>query len=86
MESAGAKCTFVLEQTRGTETSERIIPIATEVGLGAIAGRRVAIIVVVAIATGVVIVTTAAVVVAAVVVVTIGRRTMATDREITRRP
>ena len=80
----------MLEQTRETETSERIIPIATEVGLGAIAGRRVAIIVVVAIATmiitGVVIVTTATVVVAAVVVVTIGRRTMATGREITRRP
>jgi len=51
VEFAGAERTFVLEATRGTEASEAIIPVATEIDLGAIVARGVTIIVVIAVPT-----------------------------------
>ena len=46
MEFAGAERTFVFEATRGTEASEAIVPIATEIDLGTIVARGITVIVV----------------------------------------
>ena len=54
MEFAGAERTFVLEATRGTEASEAIVPIATEIDLGTIVARGITVIVVNAVTTRIV--------------------------------